>query len=93
MKVEMARLEADVLLSDAAGLPAGPCRTCEREVLAYAIEAGGGYACVHCDGLLRHVDWIEEADLERLGYDVNDPLAAGCGTGCANGGCAVQRRG
>lgn len=79
-------------LSDAASLPVGPCPACEREVLAYvAGRADERFACVHCDGPLRHVDWVDEADLEGVGYESWDPLAGGCGTGCAAGGCGVRR--
>jgi hypothetical protein len=82
------------LLSDAAGLPAGPCKVCEREVLAYPVagdEAGERYACVHCDALLRRVYLVDEAELDTLGYAVDDPLRQGCATGCAAGGCGVRR--
>ncbi|MBM4267318.1 MAG: hypothetical protein FJ144_12035 [Deltaproteobacteria bacterium] len=79
------------LLSDAASVPVGPCPSCEREVLGHAAESGGGFACVHCDGPLRHVDWIGESELSELGYDVWDPLAGGCATGCASGGCGAKR--
>ena len=76
-------------LSDAACLPIGPCPKCEREVLAYLLPDGvEGFACVHCDGVLRHVQWVEEEELGEVGYDAWDPLAGGCGTGCASGGCA-----
>jgi len=83
------------LLSDAASVPAGPCKSCEREVLAYPLdpEADGAasHACVHCDTPLRAVYLIGEDELEALGYDVADPLRAGCGTGCAAGGCGPRR--
>ncbi|HVH07460.1 MAG TPA: hypothetical protein VNE71_15825 [Myxococcota bacterium] len=82
-------------LSDGGGLPVGPCPTCEREVVAYLVDADDGpiHACVHCDGPLRRVDWIDEGQLGRLGYDLSDPLATkGCATGCASGGCAAKGR-
>ncbi len=81
-------------LSVAGGLPVGPCPTCEREVVAYLVDSDDGpiHACVHCDRPLRRVDWIDEGEVGRLGYDVRDPLAAGCATGCASGGCAVKGR-
>ena len=47
---------------------------------------------VHCDGPLSGIDFFSEGDLERLGYDLRDPLAAGCATGCASGGCATKPR-
>ncbi len=79
-------------LSDAASLPVGPCTACEREVLGYLSGRDSErFACVHCDGPLQHVDWLEEADLEDFGYDSWDPLAGGCGTGCAPGGCGARR--
>ena len=85
----------EALLSDAAGLPAGPCKHCEREVLAYRMPSDGDderFACAHCDEPLRRVYLIDEADLETLGYAMEDPLRqAGCGTGCAAGGCGVKR--
>ncbi len=85
----------DELLSDAGSVPAGPCRRCEREVLAYPIAGvpgdGERYACVHCDEPLRAVYLVDEAELGTLGYAVEDPLRAGCATGCAAGGCAVRR--
>lgn len=93
---------AEVLLSDAAGLPAGPCRRCEREVLVVVAvgDATPGapdeeerYACAHCGGPVRGVYLVDEADLDRLGYAVHDPTAAsGCATGCAAGGCAARPR-
>ena len=46
------------LLSDAASLPAGPCKGCEREVLAYRLPDEGDterWACVHCDQPVRRV--------------------------------------
>jgi hypothetical protein len=85
----------DTMLSDAASLPAGPCPACEREVLAYRAGAdpsdAAAWACVHCDGPLRRIYLVSEGELEALGYDVSDPLRAGCGTGCAAGGCGVKR--
>lgn len=82
-------------LSDAASVPVGPCPGCQREVLAYlapaAPRASGRYACVHCDRALRHVDWVDENELAEVGYEAWDPLAGGCGTGCAAGGCGVRR--
>jgi hypothetical protein len=85
------------LLSDAASVPAGPCRRCQREVIAYPVDAdpagegGERYACVHCDEPLRAVYLVGEAELEGLGYGVDDPLRQGCATGCAAGGCGVRR--
>ena len=81
------------LLSDAASLPAGPCKSCEREVLAYRLPDEGDserWACVHCDQPVRRVYLVSEAELETLGYGVEDPLRAGCGTGCAAGGCGAK---
>ena len=87
----------EALLSDAAGLPAGPCPACGREVLAYVVLEGDAerHACVHCDGPVRRVYLVGESDLDELGYAMSDPLAvkAGCGTGCAAGGCGVKRPG
>jgi hypothetical protein len=87
------------LLSDAASVPAGPCTRCAREVIAYPLPADGEpdgesaerYACVHCDAPLRAVYLVGEAELEALGYGVDDPLRQGCGTGCGAGGCGVRR--
>jgi hypothetical protein len=59
----------DDLLSRAAGLPVGPCPACEREVIAYPLGddgPGGAFACVHCDGPVRRVEWIDEGELEHL---------------------------
>ncbi|MEW6270872.1 MAG: hypothetical protein AB1689_16435 [Thermodesulfobacteriota bacterium] len=84
------------LLSDAASVPVAPCPRCEREVLAYLVageEGGERYACVHCDGPLRGAYLVQESELDALGYAVEDPLRAGCGTGCAAGGCGVRRPG
>lgn len=87
----------EALLSDAAGLPAGPCAKCEREVLAYLVPDGSAerYACVHCDGPVRRVYLVGEGELDDLGYAVSDPLRpqGGCATGCAAGGCGVKRPG
>lgn len=83
------------LLSDAAGLPAGPCPRCEREVLAYRVAGDGDterFACVHCDQPVRRVYLIQESELDDLGYAVSDPLQKGCGTGCGAGGCGVKPR-
>jgi len=83
------------LLSDAASLPAGPCKACEREVLAYHLPGEGDaerWACVHCDGPVRRVYLVSEGELDALGYGVEDPLRqGGCATGCAAGGCGVKR--
>jgi len=84
------------LLSDAASVPAGPCKRCQREVIAYPLDEADDdgrerYACVHCDQPLRAIYLVGEAELEALGYGVEDPLRQGCGTGCATGGCG--RRG
>ncbi|HEY8515180.1 MAG TPA: hypothetical protein VIS07_06690 [Candidatus Binatia bacterium] len=84
----------EVLLSDAASVPVAPCPRCEREVVVYvAADAAddAGYACVHCDGPVRGVYLVSESELDALGYAVADPLRAGCGTGCAAGGCGVRR--
>ena len=82
-------------LSDGDGIPVGPCPACEREVVAYLEDADDEterYACVHCDGPVRSVELREETAIAELGYDVADPLAAGCGTGCAAGGCGAKPR-
>ena len=89
MSSEAAPRESRV--SDAAGLPIGPCPACEREVLAHRRPEGDGFACVHCDGILRQVYLVDESELSELGYDAWDPLASGCGTGCGSGGCGVRR--
>lgn len=82
------------LLSAAAGLPAGPCAACGREVLAYRVPEAGDdrHACVHCDGPVRRVYLIAEHEIEELGYALSDPLRpqGGCATGCAAGGCATR---
>ena len=91
-------------LSDAASVPVGPCPRCEREVIAYLVgvatdletsasdgAAADRYACVHCDQPVRGVYLVDETELDRLGYAVDDPMRQGCGTGCAAGGCAVRR--
>lgn len=94
------------LLSAGEGFPVGACAGCGRNVVAYpcaaepvaADLASGGeaelelWACVHCDGRLGAVDWIDEAALGRLGYEVRDPLAGGCGAGCGAGGCGARAR-
>jgi hypothetical protein len=77
-------------LSDAAGVPVGPCPTCEREVLAHRGPESDVFACIHCDGTLRRVYLVDEAELSALGYEAWDPLASGCGTGCGRGGCGVR---
>jgi len=95
-------LDADSYLSDSGCVPVGPCPRCEREVVAYPADdgspaAGAGepgmrgerYACVHCDGPVRQVAWIEDVELDDLGYAVTDPRLGGCATGCANGGCSA----
>jgi hypothetical protein len=98
----MSAIDASALLSTAGGIPIAPCPSCEREVIAYLrpLAAGEGpprdalapdgetYACTACDRPLRGVTLVEEADLAELGYDVADPAAGGCATGCAAGGCA-----
>jgi hypothetical protein len=94
MSQKAARADED-LLSVVAALPVGPCPSCEREVITYPVEVevagrGGAYACIHCDGPVRRIEWIDEGDLGHLGYSVHDPLAAGCATGCARGGCAAR---
>jgi len=89
------------LLSDAAGIPVAPCPSCEREVVAYlrpltaaelasseaSFDGAETYACTHCDLQLRGVALIDESALAVMGYDVVDPAAGGCATGCAAGGC------
>jgi hypothetical protein len=92
MSQAITRADED-LLSRAAGLPIGPCPSCEREVVAYPLDADRAttaYACVHCDGPVRRVEWIDESALGELGYSVEDPLAGGCATGCARGGCGAR---
>lgn len=87
--------EREELLSDAASLPAGPCKLCEREVLVYRCpdeDEAERWACVHCDGPVRRVYLVSEGELDALGYGVEDPLGQrGCATGCAAGGCGVKR--
>lgn len=79
-------------LSDAASVPVGPCSHCEHEVLAYVLpDVRERFGCVHCDRPLRHVDWVDEQALAEMGYDAWDPLAGGCATGCASGGCGARR--
>jgi hypothetical protein len=83
------------LLSAGEGLPVGPCARCEREVVAYLLDVAGdaeAYACVHCDGPVRGVELRGEAAVGELGYSIEDPLAAGCGTGCGSGGCGARSR-
>jgi hypothetical protein len=94
-------LDAETYLSASGCVPVGPCPRCEREVVAYAADegvAGEGqaaamraerYACVHCDGPVRQVVWLEDEELDGLGYAVTDPRLGGCATGCANGGCSA----
>lgn len=74
-------------------LPTGPCPACEREVLACPADDGEGerWCCVRCDGPIARVEWVDESALGRLGYDVRDPLASGCGTGCGTG-CGSRAR-
>jgi len=86
----------EVYLSGAGSLPIGPCPRCEREVLTYLVDdagadADGGeaYACVHCDGPIRGIVWIDDTELAALGYELTD-ARSGCATGCANGGCAIK---
>lgn len=85
------------LLSRAGGVPVGPCARCEREVIGCTLGDAGPaecFTCVHCDFVLRHVEWIDESELASLGYDLRDPLAGpGCGSGCASGGCAARAPG
>jgi hypothetical protein len=72
----------------------GPCPRCEREVLVYLLPDATddeAHACVHCDGPVRGVYLVQESELGALGYLVEDPLRAGCGTGCAAGGCGARR--
>ena len=79
-------------LSDAGSLPVGPCPNCEREVLGVRISAGDeGFACGFCDQPLRGIRWVAEEELGDLGFDAHDPLASGCATGCASGGCGPRR--
>ena len=79
-------------LSDAGSLPVGPCPECEREVLGVRVSADDdGFVCGFCDRPLRGVRWVAEEDLGDLGFDAHDPLASGCATGCASGGCGTRR--
>jgi hypothetical protein len=84
--------ERSDLLSAAGCVPVGPCARCEREVVAYPVddEASGGYACTHCNGVVRQVSWLDDGELDALGYSVSDPQLGGCATGCASGGCSAR---
>ena len=80
----------DELLSAAGCLPLGPCPSCARDVVGYASpEDETRHLCVHCDSPLPAVNWGEEGDLAQFGYDLTDPAAGGCATGCAAGGCGT----
>ena len=72
----------------------GRCRECRREVLTYPDGDDPREAvrrCLHCeervDGELR---WVDVADLDRLGYEVDSgqDASGGC-TSCASG-CVVR---
>ena len=78
-------------IADAGGFAVGRCGECGREVLSYPDwDAAAGVEvrrCLHCDERLAGLRWVDAADLEPLGYSVDDAAAeSGCAS-CATGGC------
>jgi hypothetical protein len=77
-------------LSTAASLPTGFCVVCDRHVLLSPLE-DQRWACVHCESGVGSVEMVAEEELSELGYAIVEEPAAGCGTGCGAGGCAVRK--
>jgi len=74
-------------------IPVGHCGRCGREVLA-VLAAGGALdeerrACAHCEATLdpAALRWLDEADLDAVGYAAYAE-AEGCGRpDCGGGRC------
>ncbi len=85
---------AGAVFLEAGDFAVGRCRECRRDVLTYPDGDELREAvrrCLHCDdrvdGELR---WVDVADLDRLGYEVDSGRDEGAGcTSCATG-CAVR---
>ena len=72
----------------------GRCPECRREVLTYPDgeePRQGVRRCLHCDERLEgELQWVDVADLDRLGYEIDSDQDAGSGcTSCATG-CGVR---
>lgn len=78
-------------LSDAGGLPFSDCLACHRRVLAVHADAGPEWNCCLCGAVLPELFWLDEDELEMLGWAVVDPtveVKRGCSTGgCGTGAC------
>ena len=81
--------------SSLADFAAARCRFCEREVITYPVgdpSSPEARRCIHCDEKIAgELRWIDAADLEGLGYDVDsgEAAATGCATCTSGGGCAT----
>ena len=79
------------------GFPVSQCARCAREVLTHVHldEAGEPRRlCLHCDAEIdpAAVRWVEESELEPLGYALGADEEGGCGRpGCGRGNCANRR--
>jgi len=80
--------------ADATGFPVARCAPCGREVLVHTHLEGDDRErsrCVACDAEIDplEVRWVEEADLNELGYALAGEVGvAGCGRpGCGGGRC------
>jgi hypothetical protein len=85
---------SDGVFLEAGDFAVGHCRECRREVLTYPDGDGpreGVRRCLHCDERLAgELRWIDVADLDRLGYEIDSGQDAGAGcTSCATG-CVVR---
>jgi hypothetical protein len=80
----------DGVFFEAGDFAVGRCRECRREVLTYP-DDGSIRRCLHCDERVDgELSWVDVADLERLGYEVDSGEDAGAGcTSCATG-CVVR---
>ena len=80
-----------------AGFPVSRCAKCRRDVLTHVhLDERGEErrCCLHCDAEIdpREVRWVEEEELDRIGYELASEEGFGCGRpGCGRGNCSNRR--
>jgi len=82
----------------AGDFPVSRCARCARDVLTHVhLDARGEERrlCLHCDAEIDpgEVRWIDEEQLEVLGYGMHREAEGGCGRpGCGRGNCSNRGR-